>query len=101
MRRRTMAIAATVVSVMAVTGCGSNSLDNSSDKPKTTVKATLDKDAAAMVPAAIKSKGTLVVGSDASYAPSEFFAGNGKTIIGFDVDLFKAVATTLGLKAKF
>ena len=101
MRRTTMTLAAVAASLMAVTGCGSNSLDSSSKQPTTTAKATLDKDAAAMVPADIKSKGTLVVGSDASYAPSEFFAGNGKTIIGFDVDLFNAVATTLGLKAKF
>lgn len=101
MRRTTMSFAAVAaVGALALSGCGSNSL-NSNDKPTTTVKSSVDKKAAAMVPAAIKSKGTLVVGSDASYAPSEFLAGDGKTIEGFDVDLFKAVATTLGLKAQF
>jgi polar amino acid transport system substrate-binding protein len=54
-----------------------------------------------MVPAAIKSKGTLVVGTDASYAPSEILAADGSTIQGFDVDLFKKVAETLGLKVTF
>lgn len=102
MRRTTMAVAAAAVAgAMAMTGCGSSSLDKSSDKPKTTVKTSVDKAAAALVPAAIKSKGTLVVGTDASYAPSEFLAGDGKTIQGFDIDLFKAVATSLGLKASF
>jgi polar amino acid transport system substrate-binding protein len=51
------------------------------------------------VPAAIKSKGTLTVASDASYAPNEFFASDGKTVIGMDVDLIKAVGALMGLKA--
>jgi polar amino acid transport system substrate-binding protein len=52
-----------------------------------------------LVPAAIKSKGTLTVASDASYAPNEFFATDGKTIIGMDADLSKALASVMGLKA--
>jgi polar amino acid transport system substrate-binding protein len=52
------------------------------------------------VPAAIKSKGTLTVAADASYAPNEFFAPDGKTVIGMDADLSDALATTMGLKAK-
>jgi polar amino acid transport system substrate-binding protein len=51
-----------------------------------------------MVPSSIKSKGTLTVASDASYAPNEFFASNGKTIIGMDADLMSAVAGLMGLK---
>ena len=85
---------------LALVGCGSNSLDNS-EKKGGEVKTSIDKDAAALVPQAIKDKGTLTVGSDASYAPSEFLAGDGKTIEGFDVDLFNAVAKKLGLKAEF
>jgi polar amino acid transport system substrate-binding protein len=53
---------------------------------------------AKLVPPAIKSKGTLKVASDASYAPNEFFASDGKTIIGMDVDLIKAVGALMGLK---
>jgi polar amino acid transport system substrate-binding protein len=52
-----------------------------------------------MVPADIKSKGTLTVAADASYAPNEFFAPDGHTIIGMDADLSKALATVMGLKA--
>ena len=55
---------------------------------------------AKLVPAAIKSKGTLTVAADASYAPNEFFASDGKTIIGMDADLSAALAKTMGLKAK-
>jgi polar amino acid transport system substrate-binding protein len=51
------------------------------------------------VPAAVKSKGTLTVAADASYAPDEFFASDGKTVIGMDADLSKALAAVMGLKA--
>jgi polar amino acid transport system substrate-binding protein len=60
---------------------------------------SLDSQAAALVPAAIKSKGTLVVAADATYAPNEFLASDGKTVVGMDADLAKALAKTLGLKA--
>lgn len=52
-----------------------------------------------LVPAKIKSKGTLTVAADASYAPDEFFASNGTTVIGMDADLSKAIAALMGLKA--
>jgi len=92
---------AVLASGLAVTGCGSNSLDKSSDQPTQKVGTSVDSAAAALVPANIKSKGTLTIGSDASYAPSEFLAGDGKTIEGFDVDLFTAVAKKLDLKVNF
>jgi polar amino acid transport system substrate-binding protein len=64
--------------------------------------ATVQKDdsLAAMVPAAIKSKGTLTVGSDTSYAPAEFLGNDGQTPVGYDVDLAKAIGATLGLKVQ-
>ena len=52
-----------------------------------------------MVPAAVKSKGTLTVASDASYAPNEFIGPDGHTVIGMDADLSKALAAVMGLKA--
>lgn len=55
---------------------------------------------AKMVPAKIRKKGTVAVASDASYAPMEFIANDGKTVIGVDADLAKALGTVLGLKFK-
>jgi polar amino acid transport system substrate-binding protein len=52
----------------------------------------------ALVPKAIKSKGTLTVATDATYAPDEFIASNGHTIIGMDADLAKALGAVMGLK---
>ena len=54
---------------------------------------------AAMVPAAIKSKGSLTIALDATYAPDEFIATDGKTIIGMDADFAYAITQVLGLKA--
>lgn len=51
------------------------------------------------MPAAIKSKGTLTVAADASYAPDEFIASDGHTVTGMDADLAKALASVMGLKA--
>ena len=56
---------------------------------------------AAMVPASVSADGKIVVGTDASYAPNEFTAPDGTTVIGMDVDLGTAVAEKLGLKAEF
>lgn len=54
-----------------------------------------------MVPADIREAGKLVIGTDASYAPSEYFDEDGKTIIGMDIDLFDAVAAEMGLEAEY
>lgn len=58
-------------------------------------------DLSAMLPASIKSAGTINIATDASYAPNEFFDTDGKTIIGMDVDLGNAIAQKLGVKANF
>ncbi|HEY2436753.1 MAG TPA: ABC transporter substrate-binding protein [Solirubrobacteraceae bacterium] len=52
------------------------------------------------MPAAIKSKGTLNIGTEAQYAPNEFVASDGHTIIGMDPELVKAIAGVMGLQVK-
>jgi polar amino acid transport system substrate-binding protein len=59
---------------------------------------SVDSSAAGLVPAKIKAKGTVIVASDASYAPNEFFASEGKTVIGMGADLGRAIFPLLGLK---
>ena len=48
------------------------------------------------MPADIKAAGKLVIGTDSTYAPNEFLDADGKTVIGFDVDLFNAVGRQAG-----
>ena len=57
-----------------------------------------DAKVAAEVPAAIRKSGTVVVAADASYAPNEFIATDGHTVVGMDADLAHALGTVLGLK---
>jgi len=84
---------------LSMAACGSQA-NTASNTPAAGPSASSSVDAAlaAMVPAAIKSDGTISVGTDSTYAPSEFLDTDGKTVIGFDVDLFNAVAAKLGLK---
>jgi polar amino acid transport system substrate-binding protein len=46
-------------------------------------------------------KGILSVGMEIGYPPMEYLADDGKTPIGFDVDMAKAIAEKLGLKVEF
>jgi polar amino acid transport system substrate-binding protein len=66
--------------------------------PATIPTATESTTLAAAVPAAIKSGGTLTVALDATYAPDEFVATDGSTLIGMDADLANAIGQVLGLK---
>ncbi len=52
---------------------------------------------AAAVPASVKATG-LTTALDATYAPDEFVASDGTTIIGMDADLVKAIGQVLGVK---
>ncbi|XBS70636.1 amino acid ABC transporter substrate-binding protein [Acerihabitans sp. KWT182] len=50
--------------------------------------------------AAIKSAGTISFGTEGTYAPYTYHDSN-NNLVGFDVDLGRAVAAKLGVKAKF
>ncbi|WP_300760368.1 transporter substrate-binding domain-containing protein [uncultured Bifidobacterium sp.] len=59
---------------------------------------TKDADITAMLPESV-TKDKLTIGMDTSYAPAEFLAEDGKTPVGFDVDIAKALANMFGLEA--
>ena len=95
------AIAFAAVTVAA--GCGSSNNDNNSSGGGTRTAASFSVQAdpaiAAQVPASVKSSGHLTVAADATYAPDEFIAPDGKTVIGMDADMAKAIAQLMGLQA--
>jgi polar amino acid transport system substrate-binding protein len=95
---RAVTLLALVAVVSVLAGCGSKS--KSSGSTASTSAGTVSKDsaAAAKLPSAIASGGTLSFAMDASYPPNEFFDTDGKTIIGMDADMATAIAQTLGLK---
>jgi polar amino acid transport system substrate-binding protein len=87
--------------VVALAACGSSSSGTSSTSNTSSAAVTATKDAkvAAEVPASVKSKGALTVAADATYPPNEFIGSDGKTVVGMDPDLAKALAGVMGLKA--
>jgi polar amino acid transport system substrate-binding protein len=98
-RRAAIGMVGAGLLALSMAACGStkSAAPTTGAKPSTSVDAAL----AAMVPASIKSDGKIIIGSDSTYAPSEFLDTDGKTIIGFDVDLFNAVAAKLGLTTQW
>src|SRR5689334_12091905 len=84
----------------ALAGCGSSNSPSTTatSSAASTTSGTASK-VAALVPAAVKSSGTLSVAADASYAPNEFVGSDGKAVEGMDADLAKALASVMGLKA--
>ncbi|MBC9005214.1 MULTISPECIES: ABC transporter substrate-binding protein [Micromonospora] len=99
-RRAALGVAGAAVLLLSLAACGE---EENTDQPGggPSVSSSVDAALAAKVPDAIKSDGKIVVGTDSTYAPAEFLDNDGKTVIGFDVELFTAVAAKLGLKAEF
>jgi len=54
----------------------------------------------ALVPDHVKVDGILTVGSELTYPPMEFVAGDGQTAIGLDIDIARAIARIMGLDAE-
>ena len=104
--------ALSLLSVVALAACGSSNSSSSSASSSSAASTSTSTTAAAsspsaganaavaaLVPSALKSKGTLTVAEDASYAPDEFIGPDGHTVVGMDADLAKALAAVMGLKA--
>jgi polar amino acid transport system substrate-binding protein len=92
LHRRTYAAGVLVLALAGVAGCGGSSSGGGTQSVKVNTKA------AALVPAAIKSKGSVVVAADATYAPNEFIKPGTSTVVGMDADLAKAIFGALNLK---
>lgn len=60
-----------------------------------------DAAAAALLPERIRKAGVLVVGANLQQVPSDFFAADGKTPIGAEVDLIHAIGVVLGVKIHY
>lgn len=89
--------AAVLATAASLTACSSSSSGGGAST-SAGGGASVDSALAAKVPDAIKSDGKITIGTDPTYAPSEFLDTDGKTVVGFDVDLFNAVAAKLGLQ---
>ncbi|MFE9854059.1 ABC transporter substrate-binding protein [Streptomyces sp. NPDC005780] len=92
-----------VAGTMLLTACGDQTKNNAGDSAsaKTSDGASAAASSPAdLLPADIKSKGVIKVGSDIAYPPVEFKDGSGKTV-GIDPDLAAALGKELGVEFQF
>lgn len=99
-----VAASAVSVSLLGIAACGpadEHKGKNDPDVARSYDVSHVQKDdkIAAMVPEDVAKTGELKVGVNVSYAPAEFFASDGKTPVGYEVDFSKALAKVMGLKA--
>jgi len=103
--KKWVAIPAVLAGIVVIAACGSSGSSSTTSATATSANTTTTGSSTAvasvvkLVPAPIKSKGTLTVAADASYAPDEYFGPDGHTVIGMDPDLVKALAAVMGMKA--
>ncbi|GLY20514.1 ABC transporter substrate-binding protein [Micromonospora sp. NBRC 101691] len=100
-RRALLGAAGAVLLTLPLAACGEKEETGNEPGSGPSVSASVDAALAAKVPDAIKADGVIKVGTDSTYAPAEYLDTDGKTVIGFDIDLFNAVAQKLGLKAEY
>ncbi|TFC04729.1 ABC transporter substrate-binding protein [Cryobacterium adonitolivorans] len=101
MRARYVFPALAAVAALMLTGCVDNSTPAESGVPERSAAATTKDDAAAaLVPAEVADRGTLIIGTEPTYAPNEFKNEAGDPI-GWDIELASGLAAKLGLTPKF
>jgi polar amino acid transport system substrate-binding protein len=93
-----------VLTVTAVlpSACGSSTAGVPTPAASTAaLTAHFDQKLHDLLPEPVKASGVLKVGTDASYAPMESFARDGRTIIGTDPDLGAEIGRVLGVRLVF
>jgi polar amino acid transport system substrate-binding protein len=104
-------VAALIASAIALAGCsapddtasssGSGSASGGSSPSASIGTVPKNAEAAAALPASVKSSGVVNVASGVSFPPMEYFASDNKTVLGFDADLGAALGQATGVKFKF
>jgi len=101
MRARYVFPALAAVTALMLTGCVDNSTPAQSGSPESGAAAiSTDDAAAALVPAEVADRGTLLIGTEPTYAPNEFKNEAGDPI-GWDIELASGLAAKLGLTPEF
>lgn len=111
--RHTAAFALITVAALALTACGSGdpaaapagaagSAAAKGEVPTNDVVSSVKKNdaAARLLPAGVRSSGTLTLAASVGTPPGATFLPDGKTVAGTDIDFADAVARSLGLKIK-
>lgn len=95
------ALAMSATAALVLSGCTTNTEGpEDTGEPREEVTVEVDDEIAALVPADLRERGVIVIGTNTPYAPNEFKNENGE-IVGFDIDVMDAVAAVMGLEADF
>jgi polar amino acid transport system substrate-binding protein len=100
MRARYVLPALAAVAALTLTGCVDNSTPATGGSESTAPAIERDDAVAELVPAEVADTGTLVIGTDPTYAPNEFKNEAGEPI-GWGIELASGVAAKLGLEPEF
>ena len=108
-----MAIALSSAMLFATAACGTSDKADAgtdSDKGGSSKSVTItsydvssvkkDDAIAALLPESVTKDGKLTIGTNPSYAPAEFLDADGKTQIGYDMDLARAMGNIFGLETE-
>jgi polar amino acid transport system substrate-binding protein len=86
---------------LALSGCGGSSGGDNPTLSEPTGQASAAASLNSLLPQAVRAAGKLTVGSDVAYPPVEFLDTDGKTAIGIDPDIAKAIGDKLGITLTF
>ncbi|GAB3129074.1 ABC transporter substrate-binding protein [Glaciibacter psychrotolerans] len=103
MRARYALPALAAAAALLLSGCVDNSTPATPGESSGSSSATAvgkDDAAAALVPADIVKRGTLLIGTDAAYPPNEYKDTDGSPI-GWGIELSNGIAAKLGLKPQY
>ena len=95
LRGAVAAVAATVSVVLALTACSSSG--GSSSSSSTSASAASSSALHDLLPSGVKSSGVVHLATDAEYPPCES-TDNSKNMVGYEPDLWNAMAAKLGVK---
>ncbi len=103
--RKFQVVALAAIIATGLAACGGGSTDTaatqdaaSSRTDDISANVAVDESARALLPQAVKDKGTLVVAMELKAPPSSFLAEDSKTPIGFNPDMARLIAKKLGLQ---
>lgn len=90
-----------LVLILSLSGCGSSSASNTTNKVKISKVGTVKKSAKLhkLLPSRIKESGVIKNGIDDSYPPMDF-KNDSNELTGFDIDVGKAIGAKLGVEVK-
>ncbi|MGW4945100.1 ABC transporter substrate-binding protein [Actinoplanes sp. NPDC004185] len=95
--RRVRLAATGITLALAAGGCGPAPAGTDE---AATGEVAVDQQIRAMLPDAVRDRGSIQLATDPSYAPMESYAPDGRTIIGFDADLAAALGSITGIRVE-